>query len=73
MIKRILVGLGDVEHSAIAVRQAVELCRRHGAELTAVTVVDHRRLDNVGPVPIGGGAAARELREFRLRLTREVS
>jgi len=72
MIKRILVGLGDVEHSANAVRHAVDLCKRHGAELTAVTVGDHRGLDNVGPVPIGGGAAAQELREHRYKLTRQI-
>lgn len=72
MIKRILVGLGDVEHSETAVRQAIELCKLHDAELTAVTVVDHRSLDNVGPVPIGGGEAAKELREHRLELARDV-
>jgi nucleotide-binding universal stress UspA family protein len=72
MIKRILVGLGDVQHSANAVRQAIDLCQRHDAELTAVTVVDHRGLDNVGPVPIGGGAAAQELRDYRYKLTRDV-
>lgn len=65
MIKRILVGLGDVEHSANAVRHAVDLCKQHNAELTAVTVVDHQGLDNVGPIPVGGGAAAQELREHR--------
>ncbi len=72
MLKRILVGLGDVEHSEMAVREAIDLCQRHGAELTAVTVVDHRSLENVGPVPIGGGEAAKELREHRLKLARDV-
>jgi nucleotide-binding universal stress UspA family protein len=72
MLKRILVGLGDVEHSARAVRQAIDLCKLHEAELTAVTVVDHRSLENVGPVPLGGGAAAKELREHRLKLARDV-
>jgi nucleotide-binding universal stress UspA family protein len=72
MIKRIMVGLGDAEHSENAVRVAIDLCQRHDAELTAVTVVDHRALDNVGPVPIGGGAAAQQLREHRHKLTREI-
>jgi len=72
MLKRILVGLGDVEHSACAVRHAVDLCKRHDAELTAVTVVDHLGLDRVGPVPVGGGPAAHELREHRYKLTRQI-
>ena len=72
MIKRILVGLGDVESSGAATQQGVELAKRHGAEITAVTVVDHNRLDNVGPVPIGGGGAARQLREYRRKITRDA-
>ena len=72
MIKRILVGLGDADHSITAVRQAIDLCKRHGAELTAVTVVDHRGLENVGPIPIGGGAAAQGLRDHRYQLTRDI-
>jgi len=72
MIKRILVGLGDADHSVTAVREAINLCKRHQAVLTAVTVVDHRGLENVGPVPIGGGPAAQELREHRHQLTREI-
>jgi len=39
--------------------------------LTAVTVADVRRLRRVGPVAIGGGGAARDLREHRLHVTRE--
>ena len=72
MVKRILVGLGDVEHSQVAMELAVDLAQRHEAEITAVTVVDHERLDNVGPVPIGGGGAANELRAYRVNLTRKV-
>ena len=72
MIKRILVGLGDVEYTRVAVAAAVDLAQRHEAEITAVTVVDHVRLDQVGPVPIGGGGAANELRAYRLNLTRSI-
>jgi nucleotide-binding universal stress UspA family protein len=72
MPKRILVGLGDADHSVTAVRQAIDLCKRHGAELTAVTVIDHRGLEDVGPIPIGGGPAAHELRKHRHQLTREI-
>lgn len=73
MVKRILVGLGSLKASQAAVRHALQLCQQHGAELTAVTVVDLRRLEQVGPVPIGAGEAAHELREHRIKLSREIA
>lgn len=72
MIKTILVGLGDLPHSISATHYGVQLARTHDAELTAVTLVDVRRLESTGPVPIGGGQAAKELREYRLKLSQEV-
>ena len=36
-----------------AIQRAIELARAHGAELTGFTAVDMRKLDIVGPVPIG--------------------
>ena len=72
MIKRILVGLGDRTYSSVATQHAIELARQHGAELTAVTIVDVSRLRQTGPVPIGGGASARELREHWRDATQEV-
>jgi nucleotide-binding universal stress UspA family protein len=42
VIKRILVGLGGTPITPVAVREAVDLAARHGAELTGVTVVDTR-------------------------------
>jgi nucleotide-binding universal stress UspA family protein len=39
--------------------------------MTAVTVVDEDRLGRVGPVPLGAGGAATELRTHRLAATRE--
>ncbi len=71
MIKRILVALSGTPFTEAAVRHAVELAERHGAELTGVTVVDLARLANVGPVPVGAGAAAHELVEHRLQLTEQ--
>jgi nucleotide-binding universal stress UspA family protein len=70
-IRRILLGLGGTEYTPVAVRHAVELARRHEAEITAVTVVDERRLTDVGPVPIGGARAALGLQEYRMELTRQ--
>jgi len=71
MLKRILVSLGGTDFSSVAIRRAVELAQIHGAQLTAVTVADVRRLRRVGPVAIGGGGAARDLREHRLQVTRK--
>jgi len=71
MIKRILIGIGGTPFTATATEAAVQLGVTHGARVTAVTVVDEARLRNVGPIPLGGGAAAAELREHRFRVTRE--
>jgi nucleotide-binding universal stress UspA family protein len=71
MIKRILVGLGGTPYTPFAVKRAIELAQAHQAELTGVTVVDVRRLNRVGPVPLGASASARELREFRLEVAQD--
>ena len=71
MLKRILLALSGTECTPIAVRRAVELARRHGASITAVTVVDLEQLRKVGPVPIGGGPAAHKLTEHRVAVTQE--
>lgn len=70
MIRRILLGIGGTPFTDVAIRRAVELGRLHDAQITAVTVVDERRLGRVGPVPIGAGAAAVELRKHRVQVTR---
>lgn len=71
MIKRILVALSGTPFTEASIAHAVELGRAHGAELTGVTDVDLARLANVGPVPVGAGAAAQELIEQRLQLTQQ--
>jgi len=71
MLKRILVALSGTPFTPIAVRWAVELAQKHGASVTGVTVVDTERLSIVGPVPIGGGAAAHALGEHRVAVTQE--
>ena len=48
MLKRILVGLGGTPFSAIATRCAIELAKAHGAEVTAVTVLNEEKLRHVG-------------------------
>ncbi|MCG6910006.1 MAG: universal stress protein [Deltaproteobacteria bacterium] len=71
MIKRILVGLGGTPFTTVAVKIATELGNLHQAQLTGVTVLDTRKLDNVGPVPVGGGAYAQRMRERKARITKE--
>jgi nucleotide-binding universal stress UspA family protein len=71
MVKRILVGLGGTSCTPVAIRRGVELAVAHQAQLTGVTVIDKERLEDVGPVPLGGGEAARELREHRATITRK--
>ena len=67
MIKRILVGLSGSEYTDSAIQHAINVATRHQATITGVADLDLVRLGDVGPVPIGGGAAAHELREFRLQ------
>jgi nucleotide-binding universal stress UspA family protein len=71
MIKRILVALSGTPCTTSAIRHAVELAREHNAELTGVTILDPEKLLDVGPVPLGGGAAANALAEHRMQLATE--
>ena len=72
MIKRILVGLGGTPFTDVAIRRGVELAVRHGAAITGVTVIDDRRIANVGPVPLGGGAYAQKMRDRRAAVSSEA-
>lgn len=65
MIRRILVTLSANAYTEAAVRHAIELARTHGSRLIGVTDVNTRAIENVGPVPIGGGRAAHDLVEYR--------
>ncbi|MHC4413841.1 MAG: universal stress protein [Planctomycetota bacterium] len=71
MIKRILIALSGTPFTRAAVQHTVELAQRHGAETIGVTDVDLAKLANVGPVPVGAGAAAHELVEHRIQLTEQ--
>lgn len=71
MVKRILVALSGTPFTDSAIKHALELAQFHQAELTGVTDVDLSRIADVGPVPIGGGAAATGLTEHRLQITEE--
>ncbi len=71
MIKRILVALSGTPFTATATKYALELAKLHNAEVTGVTDVDIAKLMKVGPVPVGGGAAAASLAEHRIHVTEE--
>jgi len=71
MIKRILVGLGGTPFTTVATKIATELGDLHQAQLTGVTVVDTNKLDKVGPVPVGGAAYAKRMRERKAQITKE--
>jgi nucleotide-binding universal stress UspA family protein len=71
MIKRILVGIGGTEFTDVAIQRAIKLATIHGSVLTGVTVVDLKRLQHIGPVPMGAGAYAEKLRKMRTDLTEE--
>jgi len=73
MIKRILVGLGGTPHTQAEVRHAIDIAATHDAHITAVTVIDIARVSQVGPVPIGAGAAAAELVQHRIEASRVAS
>lgn len=72
MLKRILVGLGDEKTSGSAIRYAIELADRFGAELTGISIIDLERLCAVGPQPIGAGGAAQDLENYRLHTAQDM-
>jgi nucleotide-binding universal stress UspA family protein len=72
MLKRILVALSGTSYTPVAIQQAVELAKLHDAEVTGVTIVDIERLSDVGPVPLGGGAAAHALADHRIEVTEHL-
>ncbi len=71
MIGRVMVGLAGTKYADTVTRTAIDVAQRHGAELTGVTAVNIDYLQQTGPVPIGGGQAAKEMRENRVLMTHE--
>lgn len=73
MIGRILVALGGTEYTLVAIDTAVALAKKHDAELTGVTVMNTERLRRIGPVPMGAGDIAQQLRDERVSMSREAA
>lgn len=69
MVKKILVTLDNSPSTDTAIRHSIEIGKFHNAEVTGITFVHVKKLENVGPVPIGAGYSAKNLREFRLTET----
>jgi nucleotide-binding universal stress UspA family protein len=69
MIRTILLGLGGTPFTNVAIERAVELARLHNAIITGVTVVNPDDYEKIGPVPVGGGAYAKRMRDHRRQVT----
>lgn len=66
MIKRLLVGVAGTPAMPAKIRHAVDLAKRHGAEISILSVVDVDRLSNLGPVPLGAAKYAHDMRKGRI-------
>ena len=64
-IKRIMVALGGSEYMNLAMREAAVIAKRHTGKVYGLVVLDEDLVNPNQPIPVGGGAAAKELREFR--------
>ena len=72
-IERVVLALAAGPSLDRAIEQAVRLAREHEAELCGVAVIDVPRLLNVGPVPIGAGWHAQQMRERRVARARQAA
>ena len=71
MILKILLGLDSTPSTDVSIRQCTELAKQHNLELMGISVVNVKKLENVGSYPIGAGIYAKRLREFRLKTSDE--
>lgn len=73
MLKRLLVGVAGSEVAPAKIAYAIDLARRFQANITGLAIVDTPRLAHLGPVPLGGSAAAQALSESRRQRSTEAS
>ncbi len=69
----IILALAKGPHMDAAIAQAIALARKADVELCGIAIIDVPRLCNVGPVPIGAGWHAQQMRERRIRLARQAA
>lgn len=70
-LRRVTVALGGSDYMDAAMAEACNIARRNGAEIVGLAVMDLTLVDPVQAAPIGGGAAAAELREQRTEMVRQ--
>ncbi len=71
--RRIVLALAAGPGLVRLIDEGIRLARAHGAELCAVAVIDVPRLSNVGPVPIGAGWHAQQMRDRRIQQARAAA
>ena len=64
-LKRVLVALGGSRYMDSAMAEAIQIARRNRAEIIGLAVMDETLVDPAQAAPIGGAAAAADLREER--------
>ncbi len=72
MIKRLLVGIAGTPALQAKIDYTLDLAQRHKAEVSLLSVVDRDRLTAVGPVPIGAGHYAENLRRGRVERSHKL-
>lgn len=72
MIKRLIVDVSGTTVLQAKIEFAVDLARRHGAEMSLLSVVDAERLSMIGPVPIGAGKYAHDMRQARIEQSHKL-
>ncbi len=72
MIRRILVGLGDQTYASAATLMAIDIARAQRSSLTGLCILDRERIGATGPVPVGGGSAAADLRAHRIAKAKKI-
>lgn len=72
-IHTVVLALAKGPHMESAMKQAIALAREQSAQLSGIAIIDVPRLCNVGPVPIGAGWHAQQMRERRIRLARQAA
>lgn len=68
--RSIAVGVAHHVNFEAACREALSLAILHELPLRALGLIDSKRLGDIGPVPLGGGYHARELRAHRMTQAR---
>ncbi len=71
MMKRVMIGVCRSPAQESLTSFAIELARRHGAEITGLAIVDSERIAPVGPVAVGVFSAKISQREQKIETARD--